>query len=438
MSNLRLTVNGRPVAAAVEPRTHLADFLRENLLLTGTHLGCEQGVCGACTVLIDGAPARSCITYPLACEGAEITTIEGLDDDEVTRELRAAFSREHGLQCGYCTPGMLVSARDIVTRLPDADERRVRLELSGNLCRCTGYLGIVRAVCAVLDERRRNLVRPAPPPRPLGPVGSGHARALAPAAAAGPGTAAPARAAGPPDEQGSQTAGAAPLAERAPQPDMAAVRPAPASGATLADEPASQTGIAAARAGPATVLRQSFTVDHPRERVFAFFGRLEEVVACMPGAALTQPPQDGHLQGRLRVRLGPIAAVFAGEANVERDPARQSGVIRGQGRDARTGSSAIGEVSYVLVDERAGAATRVEIEIGYALRGALAQFGRPAIVNDLAERLTAAFARNVEARLSGHAEPSAATAASELDAGSLILSVIRTRIRRFFARLLGR
>jgi aerobic carbon-monoxide dehydrogenase small subunit len=436
VSTIRLTVNGRPVAAEVEPRTHLADFLRETLLLTGTHLGCEQGVCGACTVLIDGAPARSCITYALACEGAEITTIEGLDDDAVARDLRAAFSREHGLQCGYCTPGMLVSARDIVTRLPDADERRVRLELSGNLCRCTGYLGIVRAVCAVLDERRRNGVRPEPVPRPLGPVGSGHARALAPAAAAGPGTAAPARAAAPPYERGSQTAGAAPLAERALQPDVAAVRPAPASGATPADEPASQTGIAAARAGPATVLRQSFTVDHPRERVFAFFGRLEEVVACMPGAALTESPRDGHLQGRLRVRLGPIAADFAGEADVERDPARQSGVIRGQGRDSRTGSSAIGEVSYVLVDERAGAATRVEIEIGYALRGALAQFGRPAIVNDLAERLTAAFARNVEARLSG--AESSTTATPELDAGSLILSVIRTRIRRFLVRLLGR
>ena len=425
MSTVRLTVNGRPVAAEVEPRTHLADFLRESQLLTGTHLGCEQGVCGACTVLIDGAPARSCITYALACEGAEITTIEGLDDDEVTRALRAAFSREHGLQCGYCTPGMLVSARDIVMRLPDSDERRVRLELSGNLCRCTGYVGIVRAVCAVLDDRRRNGVTPEPPPWSLGPVGSGHAGVLGPAAA------------------GSMMAAlardAAPLAERAPQPDAAAaMRPAPASGATPADEPASQAGIAGARARPAAVLRQSFTVEHPRERVFAFFGRLEEVVACMPGAALTEPPRDGHLQGRLRVRLGPIATDFAGEAEVERDPARQSGVVRGQGRDARTGSSAIGEVGYVLVDERAGAATRVEIEIGYALRGALAQFGRPAIVNDLAERLTAAFAQNVEARLSGNSDSSAPTTPSELDAGSLILSVILTRIRRLLARLLGR
>jgi aerobic carbon-monoxide dehydrogenase small subunit len=427
MSTVRLTVNGRPVAAAVEPRTHLADFLRESQLLTGTHLGCEQGVCGACTVLIDGAPARSCITYALACEGAEITTIEGLDDDEVTRALRAAFAREHGVQCGYCTPGMLVSARDIVTRLPAADERRVRLELSGNLCRCTGYVGIVRAVCAVLDERRRNGVTPELPPRPLGPVGSGHARALGPAAAMVLGTAAPAPAAAPERAPATRIDGAA----QAP--------PAPARGGTPADEPMTQaTGAAETRPGPAAVLRQSFTVDHPRDRVSAFFGRLEEVVACMPGAALTETPRDGHLQGRLRVRLGPIVADFAGKAEVERDPAGQSGVIRGQGRDSRTGSSAIGAVSYALADERAGAATRVEIEIGYALRGALAQFGRPAIVNDLAERLTAAFARNVEARLGGNAASSAATAPSELDAGSLILAVIRARIKRFFARLLRR
>jgi carbon-monoxide dehydrogenase small subunit len=414
MTAVRLTVNGRPVAAEVEPRTHLADFLREGQLLTGTHLGCEQGVCGACTVLIDGAPARSCITYALACDGAEVTTVEGLDDDPVTRALRAAFSREHGLQCGYCTPGMLVSARDIVLRLPEADERRVRLELSGNLCRCTGYVGIVRAVCAVVEERRRNGTRSEPPSRPLGPVGSGHAPPLGPAPA-GATPAGPALGAAPPGERG-QTSGAAP-----------------------ADQRASETpGTAAARAGPANVLRQAFTVDHPPERVSAFFGRLEEVVACMPGAALSEPPTDGHLRGRLRIRLGPIAADFAGEADVERDQAGQSGVIRGQGRDSRTGSSAIGEVSYVLVDERAGAATRVEIEIGYALRGALAQFGRPGIVNDLAERLTAAFAQNLEARLSGGTAASTAAAPSELDAGSLILSVTRTRIRRFLARLLGR
>jgi carbon-monoxide dehydrogenase small subunit len=151
---ITLTVNGETVAADVAPRQHLADFLRETLHLTGTHLGCEHGVCGACTVIIDGAPARSCITLAVACDGAEIRTVESFDDDPVMAQLRAAFTTEHALQCGFCTPGMLATARDIVTRLPEADEARIRRELSGNLCRCTGYVGIVKAIARVLAERR--------------------------------------------------------------------------------------------------------------------------------------------------------------------------------------------------------------------------------------------------------------------------------------------
>jgi len=154
MKPIALTVNGKSVEASVQPRTHLADFLREHLRLTGTNLGCEHGVCGACTLMIDGAPARSCITFAVACEGADVRTIEGLDEDPLMDALREAFSAEHALQCGYCTPGMLMSARDIVTRLPAADEARVREELAGNLCRCTGYVGIVRAILSVLEQYR--------------------------------------------------------------------------------------------------------------------------------------------------------------------------------------------------------------------------------------------------------------------------------------------
>ena len=154
MKPIRLTVNGKPVSAVVEPRQHLCDFLREHLLLTATHLGCEQGVCGACTVLVDGVPVRSCIVYAVACDGADVRTLEGLEEDEVVTQLRAAMSRHHGLQCGFCTPGMMMTARDIVTRLPDADEKRVREELSGNLCRCTGYVGIVDAIRDVQEQRK--------------------------------------------------------------------------------------------------------------------------------------------------------------------------------------------------------------------------------------------------------------------------------------------
>jgi carbon-monoxide dehydrogenase small subunit len=151
---IALTVNGDTSEIDTEPREHLADVLRGRLLLTGTHIGCEHGVCGACTVEIDGAPARSCIAHAGLCDGATIRTIEGFDGDAVMAALREAFSAEHALQCGYCTPGMLIAARDVVLRLPDADEARVREEMAGNLCRCTGYRGIVRAILRVLAARR--------------------------------------------------------------------------------------------------------------------------------------------------------------------------------------------------------------------------------------------------------------------------------------------
>jgi carbon-monoxide dehydrogenase small subunit len=154
MNTLHFHVNGQAVHAETEGRCSLADHLREHQGLTGTHLGCEHGVCGACTVQMDGAPVRSCITLAAACDGRSLRTIEGFDGDALMAELRAAFSAEHALQCGYCTPGMLITAYDIVQRLPEADENRVRLELAGNLCRCTGYRGIVRAVLRVLAERR--------------------------------------------------------------------------------------------------------------------------------------------------------------------------------------------------------------------------------------------------------------------------------------------
>jgi len=154
MTELTLKINGEDVTADVETRLSLADFIRDHRRLTGTHLGCEHGVCGACTVLMNGEPIRSCITFAVVADGTEITTIEGFDDDDPMTQLRQAFHENHALQCGYCTPGMLVAARDIVTRLPDADEDRVRLELAGNLCRCTGYVGIVNAILSVIEKRR--------------------------------------------------------------------------------------------------------------------------------------------------------------------------------------------------------------------------------------------------------------------------------------------
>ena len=144
--SISTTVNGKPVQSSVEPRTSLADFVREELRLTATHLGCEQGVCGACTVLIDGQPVRAYITLAVCIDGSDIRTLEGLDQDPLMLTLKAAFHDKHGLQCGFCTPGMLISAWDLLRRKPDLKAEEIRIAISGNLCRCTGYQGIVRSI----------------------------------------------------------------------------------------------------------------------------------------------------------------------------------------------------------------------------------------------------------------------------------------------------
>jgi len=149
---IKLTVNGERVAAFVEPRTNLADFLRDERRLTAVHLGCEHGVCGACAVLIDEEPARACIALAVALDGADVRTLEGLQGDPAMETLKRAFHDQHGLQCGFCTPGMLIAARDLLSRRPDVTEQEIRVALSGNFCRCTGYQGIVRAVAAARDE----------------------------------------------------------------------------------------------------------------------------------------------------------------------------------------------------------------------------------------------------------------------------------------------
>jgi len=143
---ITVTVNGRTHVGHAEPRMLLSDFLRHELRLYGTHVGCEHGVCGACTVIIDGAATRSCLRYAVQVEGSTIETVEGLAKDGVLNRLRQAFNRHHALQCGYCTPGILMSATRFLAENPDPTEVEVRDMLSGHICRCTGYEGIVRAI----------------------------------------------------------------------------------------------------------------------------------------------------------------------------------------------------------------------------------------------------------------------------------------------------
>ncbi|MGH3321522.1 MAG: (2Fe-2S)-binding protein [Streptosporangiaceae bacterium] len=148
-----LSVNGTEHQVTAPARTSLADLLRERMDLTGTHLGCEHGVCGACTVLVDGEPVRSCITLAASCAGRDVVTVEGLRGP-VIDAVREAFSEQHGLQCGFCTSGMLISVLDILRRHPDVDAEQAAYELAGNICRCTGYIGIVRAICRAAETIR--------------------------------------------------------------------------------------------------------------------------------------------------------------------------------------------------------------------------------------------------------------------------------------------
>jgi carbon-monoxide dehydrogenase small subunit len=376
MTAVTLTVNGDRVDADIEPRLHLADLLRERLNLTGTHLGCEQGACGACTVLLNGVPVRSCLTFAVTCQDADIRTIEGFDDDPVMARLRDAFSREHGLQCGFCTPGMLVTARDIVTRLPGADATRIRRELSGNLCRCTGYVGIVKAVTQVAAE------------------------------------------------QAARSASAAP--ERP-------VRTAPRS-FTIAPVAAAPT----AQANPATPggalepgwtrLTDGFTVPQPIDTVWALFADLPRMIACMPGASLD--PIDGPvLKGRMQVKLGPISAAFTGAATVERDDAAKRGIVSGSGGDGKGSSRARGRVIYQLTPD--GAQTQIALTLEFVLQGALAQFGRSGLVKDLVGRLVRQFADNLARAAAGQAP---AAEAASLGVAGLFWAAITARIRAWFGR----
>jgi carbon-monoxide dehydrogenase small subunit len=396
MNTVEITVNNRRVREAIEPRTSLADMMRDTLDLTGTHLGCEHGVCGACTILVDGVPTRSCITYAIACDGADVTTIEGLDDDEIATELRAAFTREHALQCGYCTPGVLVSARDLVLRLPDADEKAIRIGMSGNLCRCTGYVGIVRAVKSVIAERRGRDIAPEPNGgrTTLGPAGSGHS--------------------------------ACTFSQRS-----AVVKPG------SADEAPAAAPLEIPDFTPSTVMEQQFTVAHPPAKVFALFDDIVAVAACLPGATLTGTPRPERVEGAIKVKIGPISANFNGVARVEPDERNLAGRILGIGNDQRSRSTTQGEIRYQLVPENDGTATRVQLSIGYSLTGVLAQVGRGGLVRDLAARLVADFARNLDRRLSGDAT-SLPAAAEDLNGISLILGLLRDRAERMLQRFTRR
>lgn len=155
--SIQVTVNGERLTREVEPRTHLVDFLRENVGLKGSHLGCEHGVCGACTVRLNGQIVRGCLVLAVQADGGSVDTVEGLSRQGVLTDLQEAFLKHNALQCGFCTPGMLMAAADVVQHNPRANRQQVREAISSNYCRCTGYHAIVDAICSVLAKRAQEV-----------------------------------------------------------------------------------------------------------------------------------------------------------------------------------------------------------------------------------------------------------------------------------------
>jgi len=381
---ISLTVNGRRIESTVEPRTHLADFIRDTLRLTGTHLGCEHGVCGACTVLLDDAPIRSCIAFAIACEGAHVRTIEAFDHDSLMRTLREAFARRHALQCGYCTPGMLLTAYDIVRRLPGADEVRVREELSGNLCRCTGYVGIVEAVTAVLEDER------AQENGGTGTTDSGTGSTPAvdelPARDAAYGARV---------RQSGATAG------HTDREGPSQVSLPPPAGARRLSDPSSAASAHVASARPVSpMLTHEIPVPLSPDRLWTALQDIGLVVHCLPGATLLGPADADPLSLEFTVAIGPIRTRFQGAAQVVFDGESRTGTLEGRGYDPRTRSSSEGSVEFSVRPSREGGSVLV-LAMRYTTSGPLAQYSRGSVVDAVVEQILERFAANLAAAASG-------------------------------------
>jgi carbon-monoxide dehydrogenase small subunit len=399
MTMITLKVNGETVSGDVPDRTHLADFIRDSAGLTGTHLGCEHGVCGACTLLMDGEPVRSCITFAAACNGHNITTVEGYDNDPVMARLRQAFHEHHALQCGYCTPGMLASARDIVLRLPDADNARIRVELSGNLCRCTGYQGIVNAIADVLQQYRE-----APDEA---------VQAMRSAIASGVSNKT--------DEQNTDQAAAVVA--------VGAAGTAMPAFTTSTEQPTASSAQVTNNGQKDNRIDDSFELPYPADKVWAFMQDLPSVANCLPGASIDSHDND-RVTGRITVRFGPMSAAFAGGARLVRDDAQKRAVFSGAGQDSLSQSRTNADINYQVVPIDAES-SRVDVGIEYALQGPLAQFSRSGLVRDFVRRMIRDFAGNLEKSLGGEA---VSQSPAPVNAGASLLQVLLGRLVGLFRR----
>lgn len=382
---ITMTVNGTEVTVHAPPRVHLADVLREQLGLTGTHLGCEHGVCGMCTVLVDGAAARACLLFAVQCDGADVVTVEGLGGPDDQHPLQQAFSAHHGLQCGFCTPGMLMSSYDLLaegpmgTALPAED---LPVEMSGVLCRCTGYRGILAAVADVAAEHPDGLPRP----RGCGAhtlIGRGTARSFSTAEA---------------------------RSEEEPRPPVPAEVRLPAGAPSATVEVRSELGV-------------------PVEKVWEVLDDFGRLAACLPGAELVEVLDEHRYRGRATVALGPVKLAFDGLAQVvERAPDEHRLRVHAQGAD--TGGSTTQADIRLHAEPAPGGGTVLQAEAALFLSGRIAQFGR-ALAGDVSRRMFEQFAVAVEENArTGRVTPARPPGALALLAAT-VAARLRTALRRW-------
>ncbi len=349
-----MTVNGTSTKVSVAPRLTLADALRDHLGLTGTHLGCEHGVCGMCTVLVDGQAARACLLFACQVEGSNVVTVEGLGRPDDLHPLQESFGRHHGLQCGFCTPGFLMSSYDLLAHRPDVSREELPEELSGVVCRCTGYRDILDAIADVAT---------AYPDGVPGPGNCGPRTLVGRASAASTGI----------TGLGEATAQQPTAKEVPPVEDIALPQGEPTIHVDLTRELASSAGAVG--------------------RVLA---DVPALARCLPGAELTEELGDQWYRGRAQVGLGPIKLSFSSVAHVLEQESDHIHVLA-HGHDAG-GGRAQADIRLWVHPTESG--SRLEADARVFLTGRIAQFGR-SLAGDVSRRMFQQFATTVDHVASG-------------------------------------
>jgi aerobic-type carbon monoxide dehydrogenase small subunit (CoxS/CutS family)/carbon monoxide dehydrogenase subunit G len=404
MVTSRLTVNGIRAELTLAARVTLADALRDRLGLTGTHVGCEHGVCGMCTVLVDGAAVRSCLMLACQADGAEITTVEGLGSPGELHPLQESFGRHHALQCGFCTPAFLLSAYDLLEHDPEVRREDLPAELSGVICRCTGYRNIVEAVAAVADSYRPGEEGSPSLPPPLN---------CAPRLLPGPtSTLLSSRT----HQSGSDTS-----APSVPGADAAA--------GGHPDE------ITLPAGDPTAVVDLTREIPVPVPAVTAILADIQVLARCLPGAELTAELGDAWYQGRARVTVGPVRLSFTGIAQLAERGERHLRVLA-QGSDPASGQ-AQADITLSVTEADSAACDRTGSVLAASARlyltGRIASFGR-SLSGDVAAYMFTEFVNAVERAATGR-QPDAVRPVEGL---RLVAAVLAKRLRAALVRVFGR